>query len=116
MWGVLVVLVDIQQLKQTEAALGERERQLSLITDSVGFPITYLDRQRVVRFVNRPSAEWAGFAPESMIGARAEELMPREVARGAMPLHGPRARRRTPSPTSARRSGRAATAATSAAT
>ncbi len=84
-WGVLVVLVDIQQLKQTEAALGERERQLSLITDSVGFPITYLDRQRVVRFVNRPSAEWAGFAPESMIGVRAEELMPREVAAAALP-------------------------------
>jgi diguanylate cyclase (GGDEF)-like protein/PAS domain S-box-containing protein len=84
-WGALVVLVDIQQLKQTEAALGERERQLSLITDSVGFPITYIDRQRVVRFVNRPSAEWAGYKPEQMIGVRAEELMPPEVAAASLP-------------------------------
>jgi diguanylate cyclase (GGDEF)-like protein/PAS domain S-box-containing protein len=84
-WSALVVMVDIEQLKQTEARLGERERQLSLITDSVGFPITYLDRQRVVRFVNRPSAEWAGFAPEAMIGVRAEELMPAEVAAAALP-------------------------------
>src|SRR5215831_17136817 len=79
-WSALVVMVDIEQLKQTEATLGERERQLSLITDSVGFPITYIDRQRIVRFANRPSAEWAGFAPEAMIGVRAEELMPAEVA------------------------------------
>ena len=84
-WGVLVVLVDIQQLKQTEAVLGERERQLSLITDAVGFPITYLDRQRVVRFVNRPSAEWSGFTPEQMIGVRAEELMPPDVAAASLP-------------------------------
>jgi len=46
--GVLVVLVDIQQLKDAEATLAERERQLSLIMDSVGFPVTYVDRKRVI--------------------------------------------------------------------
>ena len=33
-----------RQLKDAEAALADRERQLSLIIDSVGFPITYVDR------------------------------------------------------------------------
>ena len=42
--GVLVVLVDIQQLKDAESTLADRERQLSLIMDSVGLPITYVDR------------------------------------------------------------------------
>ena len=41
------MLVDIQQLKDAEAALAERERQLSLIMDSVGFPITSRVREVV---------------------------------------------------------------------
>ena len=57
---MLVVLVDIQQLKDAEAALAERERQLSLIMDSVGFPITYVDRDRVIRFANRPELRVVG--------------------------------------------------------
>jgi PAS domain S-box-containing protein len=39
--GVFVVLVDVQQLKDAEAALADRERHLTLIMDSVGLPITY---------------------------------------------------------------------------
>ena len=58
--GALVVLVDVQALKDTEAALADRERQLSLIIDSVGFPITYVDRHQVIRFANQPSCEWSG--------------------------------------------------------
>jgi PAS domain S-box-containing protein len=66
--GVLVVLVDIQQLKDAEATLAERERQLSLIMDSVGFPVTYVDRKRVIRFANKPSCEWSGRTHETMLG------------------------------------------------
>jgi PAS domain S-box-containing protein len=85
-WGVLVALVDVQQLKLVEAALGDRERQLSLITDAVGFPITYVDRSRVVRFVNRPAAEWSGRTPADMIGRHVEELMPPDVRDAAEPF------------------------------
>ena len=63
--GVLVLLVDVQQLKDAEAALADRERQLSLIMDSVGFPITYVDRDHRIRFANRPSCEWSGRTPET---------------------------------------------------
>jgi PAS domain S-box len=78
-WGVMVVLVDIQQLKATEAALGERERHLSLIMDAVGFPVTYVDRDRIVRFVNRPAAQWAGRETADMVGRSMDELMPPDV-------------------------------------
>ena len=39
-----VVLMDIQHLKDAQDAIAERERQLSLITDTIGFPVTYVDR------------------------------------------------------------------------
>jgi diguanylate cyclase (GGDEF)-like protein/PAS domain S-box-containing protein len=84
--GVLVVLVDIQQLKDAEATLAERERQLSLIMDSVGFPITYVDRAHVIRFANRPSCEWSGRTADTMIGASVDDVMTPEVASAARPL------------------------------
>ncbi|HXZ50218.1 MAG TPA: PAS domain-containing protein [Usitatibacter sp.] len=85
-WGVLVVLVDIQPLKDAEAVLEEREQQLSLITDSVGFPVTYVDRDRVVRFVNRSAAQWSSLAPAAMVGRHVDDLMPADVAAAATPL------------------------------
>ncbi len=84
--GVLVVTVDVQQLKDAEAALADRERQLSLIMDSVGFPVTYVDRERVIRFANRPSREWSGRTSETMIGRDIAEVMTPEVAASAAPL------------------------------
>ncbi len=84
--GVLVVLVDVQQLKEAEAALTERERQLSLIMDSVGLPITYVDNRRIIRFANRPSWEWSGRTPETMIGQSIDAVAPPEVRSAATPL------------------------------
>jgi len=77
--GVLVLLVDVQQLKDAEASLADRERQLSLIIDAVGFPITYIDRAGVIRFANQPSCEWSGRTPETMIGKRMEDIAPPSV-------------------------------------
>src|SRR6202521_3258282 len=84
--GVLVVLVDVQQLKDAEAALEERKRQLSLIMDSAGLPITYVDRDHMIRFANRPSCEWAGRTPETMIGQPMAAVATPEVMAAAMPL------------------------------
>ena len=84
--GVLVLLVDVQQLKDAEAALADRERQLSLIMDSVGLPITYVDRNHVIRFANRPSAEWSGRTPETMIGQPMAAVATPEVLAAAMPF------------------------------
>jgi len=84
--GVLVVLVDIQQLKDAEATLAERERQLSLIMDSIGFPITYVDRHHVIRFANRPSCEWSGRTAETMVGSSVDDVMTSDVKSAARPL------------------------------
>ncbi len=77
--GVVIVLVDVQQLVDAEQALADRERQLSLITDSVGLPITYIDRAGVIRFANRPSLEWAGRSAEAMIGETYANIAPKET-------------------------------------
>jgi diguanylate cyclase (GGDEF)-like protein/PAS domain S-box-containing protein len=85
--GVLVVLVDVQQLKDAEIALAERERQLSLIMDVTGFPITYIDRTGIIRFANRPSCEWSGRTPETMIGWRVEDVAPPTVLESVKALY-----------------------------
>ncbi|HST02120.1 MAG TPA: PAS domain-containing protein, partial [Usitatibacter sp.] len=84
--GVLVVLVDVQQLKDAEAALADRERKLSLIIDSVGFPITYVDHAHVIRFANRPSCEWSGRTAATMIGQPIDAVMTPDVREAAVPL------------------------------
>ncbi|MDH5264816.1 MAG: PAS domain-containing protein, partial [Betaproteobacteria bacterium] len=84
--GVCVVLVSIQHLKDAQEAIAARERQLALITDTIGFPVTYFDRDRVVRFANAKSAEWAGRTPEGMLGLQLHELTPPEVTPLVRPL------------------------------
>ncbi len=114
--GVCVVLVSIQHLKEAQEAIAARERQLALITDTIGFPVTYFDRDRIVRFANAQSAEWAGRTPAQMVGP-----LPRGdgAAGDRWPTAGRCSTARSPgsrSPTSARRSGPAASRAASAAT
>jgi diguanylate cyclase (GGDEF)-like protein/PAS domain S-box-containing protein len=81
-----VVLMDIQHLKDAQEATAARERQLALITDAIGFPVTYVDRDRVIRFANAQSAEWSGLRPEQMTGRRIDELTPPEVSQHSFPL------------------------------
>jgi PAS domain S-box-containing protein len=85
--GVLVMLVDVQELKEAEHALAERERQLSLIMDSTGFPITYIDRSGVIRFANRPSREWSGRTVETMVGWKMTDIAPASVIEAVRPLY-----------------------------
>lgn len=84
--GVLVVLIDVQPMKDVQAELADRERHVSLIMDAVGFPITYIDRDRRVRFANRPSAQWAGTSVERMLGQPYDLLVPQDVRAAALPL------------------------------
>ena len=84
--GATVVLIDIQHLKDAQDAIGARERQLSLITDTIGFPVTYFDRAGVVRFANAHSAAWAGLAPAAMIGRTLAQFAPTEVVAQSLPL------------------------------
>ncbi|MGE0356214.1 MAG: PAS domain-containing protein [Burkholderiales bacterium] len=84
--GAMVVVVDLQHLKEAEAATAARERQLALITDTIGFPVTYIDREGVLRFANAQSVAWAGIRREDMIGRRYQDLAPPEVLAHSAPL------------------------------
>jgi diguanylate cyclase (GGDEF)-like protein/PAS domain S-box-containing protein len=81
-----VVLMDIQHLKDAQDAIAARERQLSLITDTIGFPVTYVDREGIVRFANAQSAAWAGLAPGTMVGRSLREQTPPEILAKTLPL------------------------------
>ncbi|MGE5096347.1 MAG: PAS domain S-box protein [Betaproteobacteria bacterium] len=81
--GVLVVLVDIQPLKQAEEALAERERQLSLVIDNTGVPMSYIDSDRRLRFANRPGIDRM-MQPDA-IGRRIDEVFDPETLAVAGP-------------------------------
>jgi diguanylate cyclase (GGDEF)-like protein/PAS domain S-box-containing protein len=83
--GVVIVLVDVQPLKDAQDALAERERHLSLITDSIGFPLTYIDRDEVIRFANRPSREWSDRSPEEMVGRPLREVASADIMTAVEP-------------------------------
>ena len=84
--GVGIVLVSIQHLKDAQDAIAARERQLALITDTIGFPLTYVDREGVIRFANAQSAAWSRLQPGEMIGRSIGELAPPEIAAQSIPL------------------------------
>ena len=52
--GFLVTYSDVDHLKRLELEAGQREHRLRLVTDSVGLPILYFDRQLKLRFANKP--------------------------------------------------------------
>jgi diguanylate cyclase (GGDEF)-like protein/PAS domain S-box-containing protein len=73
--GVLVVLVDIQQLKDTEAELAVERKQLQLVVDNIGVPMSYIDRERRFRFANQPGADWMIPDTAVAIGRRVDDML-----------------------------------------
>ncbi|HVF65312.1 MAG TPA: PAS domain-containing protein, partial [Casimicrobiaceae bacterium] len=74
--GFLATISDVDHLKTLELEAGQREHRLRLVTDSVGVPILYFDRQQKLRFANQPYAEWIGIAAEDLIGHALLEFVP----------------------------------------
>jgi PAS domain S-box-containing protein len=74
--GFLVGYSDVDHLKRLELEAGRREHRLRLVTDSVGVPILYFDRQQKLRFANRPYADWIGVPSDDLLGHALAEFMP----------------------------------------
>lgn len=74
--GFLVTYVDIDQVKRLELEAGRREHRLRLVTDSVGSPILYLDRQLKIRFANKPFGTWLGIPADDVIGHALRDVLP----------------------------------------
>ena len=66
--GFLVTYSDVDHLKRLELEAGQREHRLRLVTDSVGVPILYVDRQLKIRFANQPFADWIGVPNDDLLG------------------------------------------------
>ncbi|MEP7182392.1 MAG: PAS domain-containing protein [Betaproteobacteria bacterium] len=77
--GFLVTYADVDHLKRLELEAGQREHRLRLVTDSVGSPILYFDRQFKVRFANRPFAEWIGVAADDLLGHAVRDVLSGEA-------------------------------------
>src|SRR6266540_2630667 len=73
--GFLVTYSDIDHQKRLELEAGQREHRLRLVTDSVGSPILYFDRQLKVRFANRPFGEWLGVAGDDLLGRGVRDIL-----------------------------------------
>jgi PAS domain S-box-containing protein len=66
--GFLVTYSDVDHVKRLELEAGQREHRLRLVTDSVGVPILYVDRQLKIRFANQPFADWIGINYDDLLG------------------------------------------------
>src|SRR6266511_1048938 len=77
--GFLVTYSDIDHQKRLELEAGQREHRLRLVTDSVGSPILYFDRQLKVRFANRPFGEWLGVAADDLPGRAVTDILSSEA-------------------------------------
>ncbi|HEY8242040.1 MAG TPA: PAS domain-containing protein, partial [Casimicrobiaceae bacterium] len=74
--GFLVSYSDVDHVKRLELEAGQREHRLRLVTDSVGVPILYVDRQLKIRFANQPFADWIGVAYDDLLGHGLRDVLP----------------------------------------
>ncbi|MCA1995036.1 MAG: PAS domain-containing protein, partial [Coleofasciculus sp. S288] len=73
--GLSIYWRDITNRKQAEEALRRREEELRLLADAVPALISYVDRDRCFRFVNRAYTDWFGHPAEEIIGQTVEEFV-----------------------------------------
>ncbi len=74
--GFLVTYSDVDHLKRLELEAGQREHRLRLVTDSVGLPILYFDRQLKIRFANKPFGSWIGVQADDLLGHALKDVLP----------------------------------------
>jgi PAS domain S-box-containing protein len=77
--GFLVTYSDVDNLKRLELEAGQREHRLRLVTDSVGLPILYFDRQLKLRFANKPFGTWVGVPADDVLGHALKEVLPADA-------------------------------------
>jgi diguanylate cyclase (GGDEF)-like protein/PAS domain S-box-containing protein len=76
--GFLISYSDVDHVKRLELEAGQREHRLRLVTDSVGVPILYVDRQLKIRFANQPFADWIGVPYDDLLGHGLRDVLPAE--------------------------------------
>ncbi len=80
--GIYAVLADVENDYQLRQALVSRERQLRLITDNIGMPVSYIDAERKVQFYNKTGVDWLGLTADKVIGRTLEDLVGADTVKG----------------------------------
>jgi len=75
-----------EALERSNRQLEDTARFVRTIADTVPGRVAYWDLDRVCRFANRGYCEWFGFAPEQVIGQRAEQLFDGEYLQRQLPM------------------------------
>ncbi len=83
--GLSVYVSDIDRDSRDRAELIERERQLKLITNNIGMPLSYIDIDERWRFYNQTGSDWTGLSETEMVGKRIDAFFPPEVMAAIRP-------------------------------
>ncbi len=73
--GVVVSLIDIDELRKTRMDLRIREKMLGLVTDSVPMLMAYIDSDEIYRFCNAAYLQWFGLEREEVEGKKVVEVV-----------------------------------------
>ncbi len=84
--GAFVLMNDIHGLKQAQEALRASEDELRLIMDNVPARVSYIDRERRLRFLNRHNEEWLGADRRSLAGRKVSDVFGEARARQVEPI------------------------------
>ena len=72
--GFYILVIDHTVLKRVEDKLRESEMQLRIVCDTSPILISYIDRDRKVRFANRAFATRHGTTPDEIVGKHQSEF------------------------------------------
>ena len=67
--------LDITDQKKAEATVQESEGRLRAIADALPFLISYLDKEQIFRFINKPYASWFERPLSQIIGRDVRDVM-----------------------------------------
>lgn len=77
--GLYVYISDVDRDSRDRAELIERERQLKLIANNIGMPLSYIDIDERWRFYNQTGTDWTGLAESEMVGSTIAKFTSPEV-------------------------------------
>ncbi len=83
--GVYCIAQDIGEAQRARLAYEESLREMQRAMDSVALPISFVDPQERLRFVNATTTNWHGRPADELIGLPIRELMSSEDYRFAEP-------------------------------
>ena len=78
--GVVGILLDVTEHRDTEQALRDRDHDLQNVLDNTPALIGYWDRNSVTRFANTAFEEWFGLTPAAMRGRTLREVTASHIA------------------------------------